>query len=60
MSIILIDDEGALVMWQGGALEVCGPPDREPHEPWALWLVADGTQGVTRCLMSRDFFRVVY
>ena len=52
MSIILIDYEGALVIWQGGALEVWGPPDLEPHEPWALWLVADGTQGATRRLMS--------
>jgi|RhiMethySRZTD1v2_1073278.scaffolds.fasta_scaffold4478197_1 hypothetical protein len=51
MSIVLIDDEGALVIWQGGALEVWGPPDLEPHEPWALWLVVDGTQGATRRLM---------
>jgi hypothetical protein len=47
----LIDYEGSLVIWQGGALEVWGPPDLEPHEPWALWLVADGTLGATRRLM---------
>ena len=51
MSIVLVDHEGSLVIWQGGTLEVGRTSDLEPHEPWALWLVADGTQGVTRCLM---------
>lgn len=52
MSIILIDDEGNLVIWQGGALEVGRTSDLEPHEPWALWLVADSTQDDTRCLIK--------
>ena len=51
MSIILIDDEGNLVIWQGGALEVGRTSDLEPDEPWALWLVADSTQDLTRCLV---------
>jgi hypothetical protein len=52
MSIILIDDEGNLAIWQGGALRVGRTSDLEPHEPWALWLVADDTHGATRRLMT--------